>query len=140
MRGKRHIFAQYILAQFDRWRKRNRPRSAGAVLLRLIEAKSLAAHERAKVRARRHAVLAGLVLGPSVKIRLAPSLRAALPAIRPQRRPPPVVGVDLFGEIALAIAVFDHRGTQRQARRDLAGLPRPTDAESRDRNDPLRQP
>src|SRR6202049_2288037 len=77
-----------ILAQFDRRRKCDRtwasiglgPRSdlgldrplRSRSLLRLIEAKSLAAHEGAKVRARRHAILAGLVLRTSVKIRLAP--------------------------------------------------------------------
>src|SRR5580692_12756992 len=113
---------------------RDRPEPSCS-LLRLIEAKSLATHEGAKIRARRHAVLAGLVLRPAVKIRLAPALGAALPAIRPQRRPPPIVGVDLFGEIALAIAVFDHRGAQRKPRRDLAGLRRPADAEPGDRND-----
>src|SRR5262245_13966653 len=111
----------------------------GEVTALLIQAEALLAHKAAEIGAGRLGVLACLVLRPAVEACLAPAFGIALAAIGSQRRAPAIIGLDLADHIALAIAVLDDRGRQRQPRRDLARLLGPADAQPGDRNGPWRQ-
>src|SRR5262245_53710257 len=75
----------------------------------LMEPEALLAHKAAEIGAGRFRVLACLVLRPDVEACLSPAFRIALAAIRPQRRAPAIIGLDLADDIALAIAVLDDR-------------------------------
>src|SRR6266581_2259851 len=104
-----------------------------------IESKALLTHEGAEIGAGRLGILACLVLRPAVEARLTPALDTALAPIGPQRRAPPIIGLDFANEVALAIAVVDDGGRQRQPRRDLSCLLGPANAQSCDRNSARRQ-
>src|SRR5262252_7155096 len=101
----------------------------------LVEAKTFSTHKAAKVGAQGFSVLARLVLGPAVKRCLAPTIAIPLTLIWSQLFSAPIVCVNLGGKIVRAVFIFDHRGAKREAWRDLAGLCRPADTQSRDRND-----
>src|SRR5262249_20280689 len=106
---------------------------------RSIKAKTARAHVSPEVGALWHGVLPRLVLGPAVEGRFAPLVRRALLRVGTDDGAPPVIGLDLRGEIAVVIAVLMQGKGKAEAWRDGAILRRPSDAEAGHRDDALRQ-
>src|SRR5947209_15829046 len=115
---------------------RGSPASGGAGEASL-QAKPLRPDEGAEVLAQRLGILPGLVLGPAVELRRAEALDRALAPRRLGRGAPPVIGVDLLGEIALPVAILMQGRLQAEPRRDVSRLGGPAGAHAGDREYPL---
>src|SRR6266436_2003383 len=82
----------------------------GSVVFRLFQPEPLASNEGAKIRARRFSILARLVFRPTVERCLAPASRISLFGIWPKSCASLVIGVDLAGNVSLAISVLAQCG------------------------------
>src|SRR5258708_33918694 len=104
-----------------------------------METKTLPTNKATKVSAHRFSVLARLIFRPAVKGCLAPTIGIPLMAIWSQLCSAPIICVDLGCKIVRTVFIFDHRGAERWACLDLAGLCRPADTNSRERTDAIWQ-